>query len=481
MNFDLWSVVGALATGLLVALAAGHALLNKRDVRAAIGWVGLIVLSPVVGAVLYGLLGINRLHRRATSLGPLRSRNPLPSPGPARSTEDLCQRLAEEDQHLESLARIGERVSHLPLIDGNRVHALRNGEEAYPAMVRAIDTAQVSVTLLCYIFDVDEVGRRFASALAAAHRRGVAVKVLVDAAGVRYSWPASIVRELRRDGVEVARFLPTVWPWNLPYANLRNHRKVMVVDGRLGYTGGMNLRAGHLVASATRGRTQDVHFEVEGPVVAELQQVFAHDWCFVTGEALNGERYFPQLEPCGTVLARAIADGPDESFDALRWILLGALASAHRSVRIVTPYFLPDAGLILALGVAALRGVAVEIYLPQRGNLLLVQWAATAQLWQVLERGCRVFLTPPPFDHAKLLVVDAAWSFVGSANWDPRSLRLNFELQLECWGRECASEIEKLIDQRRSSAHEITLAEVDGRPLPVRLRDSAARLLAPYL
>jgi cardiolipin synthase len=150
-------------------------------------------------------------------------------------------------------------------------------------------------------------------------------------------------------------------------------------------------------------------------------------------------------------------------------------------VRIVTPYFLPDAGLITALSVAAMRGVAVDVVLPSRGNLPLVQWAQTAQLWQVLDRGCRVWTTPPPFDHTKLMVVDSAWTLFGSANWDPRSLRLNFELDVECYDPDLAARAEALAEARIARAHEVTLAVVDARPLRVKLRDGAARLLSPYL
>ena len=162
--------------------------------------------------------------------------------------------------------------------------------------------------------------------------------------------------------------------------------------------------------------------------------------------------------------------------------LLGAITAARSSVIVVTPYFLPDATLVNTLNVAAMRGVQVDILLPAEDNLRVVQWASTAQLWQVLERGCRVWLTPPPFDHTKLMVVDGAWVLLGSSNWDPRSLRLNFEFDLECYDRGLAESLQRwLRDERLRQARPVTLAEVDGRSLPVRLRDGLARLLSPYL
>ena len=167
--------------------------------------------------------------------------------------------------------------------------------------------------------------------------------------------------------------------------------------------------------------------------------------------------------------------------DPLRWTILGALSAAETSVRIVTPYFLPDPAVIAALNLAAMRGVTVDIILPSRCNLPFVHWASRAHWWQLLERGCRVWLTPPPFDHSKLMLVDEAWACVGSANWDPRSLRLNFEFNLECYDRELAQALGSLVAARLQSAHRVTLAEVDARTFAGKLRDGAARLLTPYL
>jgi cardiolipin synthase len=226
---------------------------------------------------------------------------------------------------------------------------------------------------------------------------------------------------------------------------------------------------------------RDHHFRVEGPVVAHLQEVFAEDWAFCTGELLQGKAWFPKIEPVGRALARGIAIGPDEDTDKLRFTLEGALASAQSSVIIVTPYFLPEAPLITALNIAALRGIEVDIILPEANNLTLVKWASTAQLWQVLRRGCRVWMSPPPFDHSKLMLVDGSWALVGSSNWDPRSLRLNFEFNVECYDCELAEKLRAWMCKKRDGCRQVTLADVDGRSLPVRLRDGVARLLTPYL
>ena len=216
-------------------------------------------------------------------------------------------------------------------------------------------------------------------------------------------------------------------------------------------------------------------------MVAHLQEAFVDDWLFVTGEPLRGDTWFPPLAADGPVVARGVADGPDEDFEKLRWTILGALAAAKRSVRIATPYFLPDSTIVTALNLAAMRGVRVDILLPARSNLPFVQWASTAQWWQVLEHGCRLWLSPPPFDHSKLFLVDDTWCLVGSTNWDPRSLRLNFEFNVECYDPTLFRILADWFDAQLAQARQTTLAEVDARSLPVRLRDGIARLLTPFL
>jgi cardiolipin synthase len=456
-------------------LASVHVLLHKRDSRAATLWLGLIWLLPLLGLVLYFALGVNRIRRRAISLGVHGTvRRLVP--------DDLGEPEHAGAEHLQHLARVVNRLVAQPLVAGNKIEPLVNGDEAFPAMLAAIESANTSVSLGTYIFDNDASGGKFVAALERAVRRGVQVRVLIDAAGARYSWPP-ITRRLRQARIPCARFLPAslFTPWRAATINLRNHRKSLIVDGQIAFTGGMNIRQGNMISDKPRRPVQDLHFRVTGPVVAELQAAFANDWAFTTREVLDGEPWFPKLTEAGEVIARVITDGPDGDFESLRLTLLAALAEAQTSVQILTPYFLPDNALISALNLAALRGVRVDIVLPGKINLPFVDWASRAMWWQVLERGCRIWLTPPVFDHSKLMIVDSHWVLLGSANWDTRSLRLNFELNVEGYGRAFAQEMEKVIAKKLSAAREVTLVEMDARPLLARLRDAVARLFSPYL
>ena len=477
---DLWPYLLAAAIPAVQIAAAVHVLLRKRDVRAAVGWMGLIWLVPLVGAALYAFLGINRIQRKAQARRPERADYEAWVAGAPLDGQEVASRLGPGAGSVAELVALGDRVTGRPLLAGNAVTPLLDGDEAYPAMLEAIDGARGSVTLLTYIFDNDGVGLRFLRALQGAVERGVEVRVLVDDVGARYSTP-SIVRALKRAKVPVARFMPAVLHWRMPYFNLRNHRKIMVVDGRDAYTGGMNIRDDFWRGHDPGHFSRDLHFRIRGPVVGEIQEVFAEDWTFTTGERLEGPRWFPDLEPVGSTIARGISDGPDIDYEKLETVILGALNAAGASVRVVTPYFLPDRVLIRTLGIAAQRGVEVDILIPEKGNLALVQWASTAQLDQVLEKGVRVFASPAPFDHSKLMVVDGAWVLLGSANWDPRSLQLNFEFNVECYDPELGGRMERIFAERRDRARPITLADVHARPLPVKLRDAVARLLSPYL
>jgi cardiolipin synthase A/B len=457
--------------------ASAHAILHKREVHASISWAGLIWLAPGIGALAYLLLGRNRIRRRAAALRRGAPRVRAPQCVEKIESGAIATLLGPDAEPLVEIARVVEEATAQPLLPGNRITALIDGDGAYPVMLQAIERAEQSVALASYIFESSPIGRSFVDALSAAQQRGVQVRVLVDDFGMRYSLP-TVARVLRARGVPVARFMPI---WQAPYFNLRNHRKLLVVDGRLGFAGGMNIRAGHVLANRPRHPVRDLEFQLEGPVVAHLMEVFAVDWEFSTREALAGERWFPPLPMQGSTPARGISDGPDEDFERVRWAFLAGMACARRSIRVLTPYFLPDQAIVTALNLAAMRGVKVDIAVPSRGNLPIVEWAMWGHFDKVLGHGCRIWLTPPPFDHSKLLVVDDAWLFFGSPNWDPRSLRLNFELGVECYDRALATSMGKLIDERIAHSAPVVGAALARRPLARRLRDGIARLLTPYL
>lgn len=472
-----WPYILTMLSTALSLYAAGHAIMRKRDIRSALGWAGLIMFSPGVGVILYFFFGINRVRRKALALRNLRNRIPAGFYRFTVEPHETAERFGEAGEVLAQIAKAVTMVSGRPLLRGNSIDVLLNGEEAYPAMLEAIEKAEKTITLETYIFDCDETGKVFVEALAAAHQRGVAVRVLIDAIGVRYKWPPAHAL-LRQRGVPVALFIPFR---NIKVFNLRTHRKILVIDGKVGFTGGMNIRKHHLVNAPSKEPTMDIHFRIRGPVVNQLQEVFAEDWNFSTKEVLQGESWFAAGVPMGDIFARGIADGPDESANAMNWTLQAAIASARKRIRVVTPYFVPDLVLCTALGVAASRGIEVDIILPRKGNLRLVEWACWGQLSHVLAFGCRVWLTEPPFDHSKLMTVDGLWSLFGSTNWDQRSLRLNFEYNIEAQDRAFAEKLDAIIDLKIRRAQPLTLEHLRTRSFARTFRDALARLMTPYL
>jgi cardiolipin synthase len=468
-----------IAAGVLSAL---HALLWKRDPRAALGWIMACLILPGLGPMLYWLLGVNRLRTRGQKMRRVwpelaEGLGAIGAPEDRAGVQDVPRELVQ-------LARVGDAVTKQPLMRGNEISLLHNGEQAYPAMIQAIREARSTVHLCSYIFAPDDVGRQFIAALADATERGLSVRVLIDGIGEKYSWPrASGVLEAA--GVRVARFLPPhLFRPNLHF-NLRNHRKLLLLDGTRGFTGGMNIGERYLAAdTGNPRRTIDLHFAVQGPVIAQMEETFAEDWAFATDEppaTCELAAPSPRDEGDDGALCRGITDGPNEDLDKLAWILMGAISAANRRLLIMTPYFVPDRTIIRALIGASLRGVQVQIVLPGKNNLPYVHWASRAMLWELLQQGVRVYYQPAPFVHSKLLVVDDDYAMIGSANIDARSLRLNFEFNVEVYDRAFVTELTRHFEASRDASTETSLALLDARPLHERVRDGLARLAAPYL
>jgi len=477
-----WPYLIFLASLVLGAAAAIHAAMTKQDVRAAIGWVGVVLFSPILGPLIYFIAGINRVRRERLS----QFRDQIAqdhSTLHATSADVLTTRYGPQFGPMKT---VGDQISLFPLVSGNAITPLEGGDQTYPHMLAAIHAAQRSIVLQTYIFDVDPVGDEIAQALIEAQARGVAVRVLIDAIGSRYSRPP-MQRTLTRAGVATALFMINLIGLRLPYANLRSHRKILIVDGQTAFAGGMNIRADFVTAYAGAATARDAHFQLTGPIVGQLMASFMRDWKFTTQEDLTQNLAFTPA--CAAVItdtvsrtpARCVLSGPDLTLNSTHDMLMGALSIARHHVRIQSPYFLPDQMLIGALATAARRGVTVDIVIPGRNNLRLINYAMTAQLDQVARTGCRVWRASGNFDHAKLMTMDGIWSYVGSSNLDPRSLRLNFELDIEVYDPTLAAWIAQRIDARIARSHRETPDALRKRPFLKRLRDRIIWLATPYL
>jgi cardiolipin synthase len=472
---DLWYLLLRVRTevtfpiGLvLAAFVTVHVLLYKREVASAVGWIGLAWFAPITGSITYALLGVNRVQRRAQ----------LERPQDRRRAGDGDWPSPWDEDHLDPLRNGIGRLTGRKLSPGNAVTMFQNGDAAYPPMLSAIAASHSTIGLSSYIFRNDIWGGQFIDALAAAQQRGVEVRVLID--GIGGGWLlSSAYHRLRRRGVKAARFLHSPLPWRMPFLNLRSHRKILVVDGKIGFTGGMNIGDENVLATHPKEPVQDNHFRIEGPVVCQLTEAFAQDWAFVTQEDLIGDAWFPEIAEAGRAPARVVDSGPDESIEKVEFSILQAVGCARSSIEIMSPYFLPDERMITALALAAMRGVTVDVVIPSKSNKNSVDRATRANVSPLLTAGVSIRRSPPPFHHSKIMVVDAEWCLIGSTNWDIRSFRLNFELCLEAYDRDLAATLSALMAQNRGPA--LTEADIEQRSLPARLRDAAWRLLMPYL
>jgi len=492
-----FTLLGALY--LFLAIFAGfHVVLNKQNEASAFSWLGIIILAPLLGVLLYWLFGINRIRRRAQ----------------AELSDHSFDEDADQKGHVsghsqfpeswQALMDVGFGIHAAPYLSGNKVVPLLNGDAVYPEMIQAISDARQSVMLSSYIFEYDEVGAQFVDALVSANDRGVSVRVLIDGIGVGYGF--SLVRAdrvLRSRGVKTARFLSTFSTTGTRFINLRNHRKILSVDGKIAFVGGINIRQENLLSAnyeKNTKKTQDVHFKVQGPVINQINVVFASDWQFATKEKLNipvckeadvdedaqeeGDFYrtshsIHESVTGDRVAARVLVDGPDDNYQKLHLAMLGAIQAAEKRIQIVTPYFLPGALIMNALQLAVLRGVQVDLCVPEKNNLPPVGWAMKANMGRLLTYGIRIYESPEPFDHSKLFLIDDYWSMIGSSNWDARSLELNFEINLECYSLQLNRLISVIIAEKLASASIVDNGH--DQHIFKQVRNNFCRLFSPYL
>ena len=366
-----------------------------------------------------------------------------------------------------------------PLVTGNRITTLVNGAQIYPAMLNAIRTAQTNITFETFVFR-DGVGATFVEELSAAARRGVEVRMLLDWLGSR-TMDQHLLQAARAAGCDLHVYHPPSW-YHLGRLNNRTHRKLLIVDGKVGFTGGVGMGIEWKDGLKGLPPWRDSHFKAEGPVVAQMQAVFVDNWIKATGRVLHGAEYFPRLAPAGDMDAQMFGSSPVGGSVSMHLMVLLALGAARTSIDIENAYFVPDKLTVESLCSAARRGVRVRIVVPGRFTDARVgRWAAQGLYGALLEAGIHIYEYQPTMMHCKVLVIDGAWSSVGSANFDDRSFRLNDEANLNVFSEELARQQIQLIDEDIRQSRRMVLKKWRGRALGRRVNERLALLLRSQL
>ncbi|HKK28045.1 MAG TPA: cardiolipin synthase [Gemmatimonadota bacterium] len=475
-----------------VLLALGltlDVLLHKERPVSAVLWLAILWAVPYAGAAAYLAFGVDRIRRGARERRVVQEMVHQSARLAPRLDEHILREAAPPPGAPDRLGRhilrgTDPAVPAHRVLTGNRVRLLVDGDEFYPALREAILAAERTVHLQTFIFAPDAIGREFRELLSRRAEEGITVRLLYDRFGSTRAHLTRFFEPARRAGVQV-RSISQANPLKGHFQiNLRNHRKVAVVDGRVGFVGGINI-ADKNVGARTGGQPiRDYHVRLAGPAVADVQLGFAEDWLFASGqppEELLGRDCIPDLEPVGSALVQVVPGGPESAGRGLADAFFAAIVAAEESVSIATPYFVPDAPIIRALSYASRRGVRTRVVVPAKNNHWYTGYAARALYGPLLEAGVRVFERGPPFMHAKALVVDDVYAMLGSANLDYRSLHLNFETNVEVVDPDFVATVARQVQSEIEASREVTPEAYASRPLPRRLAENFCRLFEPVL
>ena len=363
-----------------------------------------------------------------------------------------------------------------PLVAGNRIVSLLNGDQIFPAMLAAIRAAEKTITFETYIYWSGEIGQEFSDLLAERARAGVKVHVLLDWVGSA-KLDKDALEIMEQAGVEVAKYRPLRW-YHLSRFNSRTHRKILVVDGRIGFTGGVGIADQWSGNAEDPEHWRDSHFQLEGPAVAHLQAAFLDNWIKTRSNVLNQESYFPELNPAGETYAQVFKSSPSEGSDSMRLMYLMSITAAQKRILIANAYFVPDDQSVDALVAARERGVQIEVIVPGPEIDTAITRRASRSRWgRLLQAGVEIYEYQPTMYHCKVMVVDDCWVSVGSTNFDNRSFRLNDEANLNALSPELAAEQARVFEEDKRRSRQVTFEEWKNRPLREKIVETAAGLL----
>jgi cardiolipin synthase len=470
----------ALLDTLVVLLVVPWVLMTKKDSTAALAWCLVVVVMPLMGALLFLIFGYNHVYRPVQQKRRHRAGFRHAHPPRLHEADQGAKDDANQPPTWNNIGALALKMNAFPISEGNSVTFFRETSEAFAQLLTAIRDAASHIHLEFFIIRADGTGEELLHVLTEKAKAGVEVRLLYDSMG-GWRLRRRLFQPLIAAGGQVSAFLPLNPLRSRLQVNMRNHRKLAVIDGRLGFTGGMNIGDEYLGKNPRFGYWRDEFLRLEGPAVAGLQRIFAEDWDWACDEALNGKSYFPELESAGPFTVQIVESGPDQQRNGIREIYHAAINSARKHLWIASPYFVPDAGLLDAIYLARYRGVDVRLLTLARPDHYLSFYAGRYYWTDVLAAGVQVYEYQRGMMHSKLIMADGEWGMVGSANLDNRSLHLNFEVGCLLLSPALVAEVELAFLQDLTDS---TLVEAEGfarRSFASRLAENACRLLSPIL
>lgn len=446
---------------------------KSKTPSATLAWVWAILLLPVLGAVFFLLFGSERVQRKRLRMV-MSYKQALGLTGEGDGAKDCGGiDLAKTWPELR-------RINGMEATMGNAVELLPDGAVFFPRLMEVIRGARERLYVQFYIWRMDETGRKVRDELTAAARRGVKVRLMLDEVGCMWTW-RRFFKEFEAAGGKFSwfgTFRPRRGAFHL---NLRNHGKLVVADGEIALTGGMNIGDEYWTGKEGELPYRDLQMAVRGPVVTQLLQRFAQDWFFATQETLTGQQHYPKQEPPGDVSVQVVAGGPDNDLNEIQLSVLSVLHRAQKRVWMMTPYFVPEPPLLTALQLAAMRGVDVRIIVPNKGDHAYLTAVTRSYYEELLPHGVRIYEYRPRMLHAKVTTIDGLYAMAGSANLDIRSLRINFELNLLVAGPGLIEKFEAMFERDFAVADRVRLTKFQQRPLKAKVAEAICRPLAPML
>lgn len=465
---------------LQVLLLGTVILLENRDPGKTVTWLFILSLLPIVGFILYILFGQKQRKRMFQQKHLPRNRLDQAVHQQKITIEDEAQTTQNGLTYDPKLVNLLLNSGYAPLSFHNRVEVLVNGGEKFEALFRSLENATHHIHLSYYIFKGDEIGEDVLKILSRKVADGVEVRVLIDGVG-SLSISGKFLDTMRQAGIQAHWYFPVRFPFLTPKLNLRYHRKIVIVDGVTGYMGGLNIGDEYLSRDQKLGFWRDTHIKLKGESVQSLQAIFLNDWYFVTHQEIQGNDYFPEPNISDVLPVQIGASGPDSHWASILQGFFIAITMARKSIKIETPYFIPDESLMMALKTAALSGVDVQLIIQGVPEHKVTYWAMNSYFEELLQAGVHISKYMKGILHAKILLIDENLASVGSANMDVRSFSLDFEICAFMYDSQINKSLNENFEQDLKESQRIDLEVFQTRPFTERLKESCARLFSPLL